>query len=120
MAQISRICTGRSAMNAPCGSLAPWTVPPRRVTDYPTCHTDDLKEDVLRCQALVEQRGLELLVLDMTRPDICIPVVRVMAPGLRPFWARFAPGRLYDVPVKLGLRDRPLLENELTPFLPHS
>jgi hypothetical protein len=24
------------------------------------------------------------------------------------------------VPVKLGLRERPIAENELTPFLPHT
>ncbi len=41
-------------------------------------------------------------MLDQTRPDIGIPVVRVVVPGLRHFWARFAPGRLYDVPVALG------------------
>ena len=48
------------------------------------------------------------------------PVARVIVPGLRHFYRRFAPGRLYDVPVKLGLRDRPLPESELTPFLPHT
>ena len=45
---------------------------------------------------------------------------RVIVPGLRHFYRRFGPGRLYDVPVKLGLRDRPLPESELTPFLPHT
>ena len=35
-------------------------------------------------------------------PEIGLPVVKVIVPGLRHFWARFAPGRLYDVPVKLG------------------
>jgi ribosomal protein S12 methylthiotransferase accessory factor len=44
----------------------------------------------------------------------------VIVPGLRHFYQRFAPGRLYDVPVKLGLRDQPLPESELTPFPPHS
>jgi hypothetical protein len=44
----------------------------------------------------------------------------VIVPGLRHFYRRFAPGRLYDVPVKLGLLERPLSENELTPFLPHT
>ena len=47
-------------------------------------------------------------------------LVRVIVPGLRHFYSRFAPGRLYDVPVKLGHLDRPLLETELTPFLPHT
>jgi ribosomal protein S12 methylthiotransferase accessory factor len=44
----------------------------------------------------------------------------VIAPGMRHFYRRFAPGRLYDVPVKLGSLDKPSLESELTPFLPHS
>jgi ribosomal protein S12 methylthiotransferase accessory factor len=59
-------------------------------------------------------------VLDQTRPDIEVPVVRVIVPGLRHFYRRFGPGRLYDVPVKLGWRDAPLPESELTPFLPHT
>ena len=43
-----------------------------------------------------------------------------VVPGLRHFYRRFAPGRLYDVPVKFGWRDRPLQENELNPIHPHS
>ena len=65
-------------------------------------------------------RGLDFLVLDQTRPDIGVPVVRVIVPGLRHFYRRFAPGRLYDVPVKLGWRDRPLRESELNPLLPQT
>ena len=64
--------------------------------------------------------GLDFLVLDQTRPDIEVPVVRVIVPGLRHFYRRFAPGRLYDVPVKLGLLDRPLSESELNPIHPHT
>jgi oxazoline/thiazoline synthase len=41
-------------------------------------------------------------------------------PGLRHFYIRFAPGRLYDVPVKLGYLDQPLTEDEFTQFLPHT
>jgi oxazoline/thiazoline synthase len=44
----------------------------------------------------------------------------VLVPGLRHFYRRFAPGRLYDVPVRLGLLDRARPESELTPFLPHT
>jgi hypothetical protein len=44
----------------------------------------------------------------------------VIVPGLRHFYRRFAPGRLYDVPVKLGLREHPMSEGDLTPFLPHT
>jgi ribosomal protein S12 methylthiotransferase accessory factor len=34
---------------------------------------------------------------------------------LRHFWPRFAAGRLYDVPVRLGWLPRPLAEEELNP-----
>ena len=56
-----------------------------------------------------------MLVLNQTRPEIGLPVVRVVVPGLRHFWNRFAPGCLYDVPVQLGLIERPLSEKELNP-----
>jgi ribosomal protein S12 methylthiotransferase accessory factor len=82
---------------------------------YPRQWTDDVRDDVLRCQQLVEARGLEMLVLDQTRPDLELPVAKVVVPGLRHFWTRFAPGRLYDVPVALGWLDRPLAEDELNP-----
>jgi hypothetical protein len=78
------------------------------------------RQQVDACVDIARRAGLDFLVLDQTRPDVEVPVVRVIVPGLRHFYRRFGPGRLYDVPVKLGLRDRPLLENELTPFLPHT
>ena len=87
----------------------------RGAADYPVPDTEDMREDVERCRALVEARGMEFLVLDQTRPDIGMPVVRVIVPGLRHFWERFAPGRLYDVPVALGWRESPLAEAELNP-----
>ena len=72
------------------------------------------------CVRLAKQAGLDFLVLDQTRPDIEVPVVRVIVPGLRHFYRRFGRGRLYDVPIKLGLHDRPLKENELNPVHPHT
>ncbi len=80
----------------------------------------DTREQVTACVRLTTQAGLDFLVLDQTRPDIEVPVVRVIVPGLRHFYRRFAPGRLYDVPVKLGWRDRPLPESELNPAHPHT
>jgi ribosomal protein S12 methylthiotransferase accessory factor len=96
--------------------VAPDATRPRSRSDYDTWWSDDVREDVLRCQQIVEQEGMEMLVLDQTRPDIELPVVKVVVPGLRHFWTRFAPGRLYDVPVKMGWLDRPLTENELNPL----
>src|SRR6516165_8451143 len=80
----------------------------------------DASEQVSACVRLAKQAGLDFLVLDQTRPDIEVPVVRVIVPGLRHFYRRFGRGRLYDVPIKLGLRDRPLKENELNPVHPHT
>jgi oxazoline/thiazoline synthase len=77
----------------------------------------DRRDRVLACVKLAKRLGLDFLVLDQTRPDIGVPVARVIVPGLR-HPGRFAPGRLYDVPVKLGLRKRPLREAGLNPIPP--
>ena len=80
----------------------------------------DAREQVRACVNLAKRAGLDFLVLDQTRPDIDVPVARVIVPGLRHFYRRFAPGRLYDVPVKLGWQDRPLSESELNPLHPQT
>jgi ribosomal protein S12 methylthiotransferase accessory factor len=81
---------------------------------------DSVREQVEACVEVARRAGHDFMVLDQTRPDVEVPVVRVIVPGLRHFYRRFAPGRLYYVPVKLGLLDRPLPESEMTPFLPHT
>jgi oxazoline/thiazoline synthase len=70
--------------------------------------------------AMVKSAAVKFKPRSAGKPDVEVNVVRVIVPGLRHFYRRFGPGRLYDVPVKLGLLDRPLPESELTPFLPHS
>jgi ribosomal protein S12 methylthiotransferase accessory factor len=96
--------------------LLPAEGPPRTAASYPQAWTDDVADDVRACQALVERAGMEMLVLDQTRPEVGLPVAKVIVPGLRHFWARLAPGRLYDVPVRLGWLPRPLAEPELNPI----
>jgi ribosomal protein S12 methylthiotransferase accessory factor len=76
----------------------------------------DLLDDVKAMTELVSAKGLELLVLDQTRPDVGMPVVKVIVPGLRHFWARYAPGRLFDVPVALGRLSRPTSYEQLNPI----
>jgi ribosomal protein S12 methylthiotransferase accessory factor len=88
-------------------------LPARRKADFPATRSTDLRDDVLDCVARAERAGLETLVLDQSRPDVELYTVKVIVPGLRHFWPRFGPGRLYDVPVAMGLRDRPLAESEL-------
>lgn len=83
---------------------------------YPCSRTTDLRDDLATAEELVRSRGLDLLVLDQTRPDVGIPVVKVLIPGLRHFWARFAPGRLFDVPVLLERTARPTAYVDLNPI----
>lgn len=87
----------------------------RQKCDFPTPDFDDLRQAVLHCVEAARRRGLETLVLDQTRADIDFPVVKVVVPGLRHYWPRFAPGRLYDAPVELGWLDEPRTESELEP-----
>ena len=99
----------------------PWLAPaagerPSKASRYPVRESTDTREDVENCRSLIEAKGMEFLVLDQTRPDIGMPVVRVIVPGMRHFWARFAPGRLYDVPVGMGRREHPLAEADLNPL----
>ncbi|SDP00802.1 ribosomal protein S12 methylthiotransferase accessory factor [Streptomyces sp. cf386] len=75
----------------------------------------DLLDDIRTIEDLTRAHGLDLLVLDQTRPDLGLPVVKVIVPGLRSFWARFGPGRLYDVPVRLGRLDTPIRYEDLNP-----
>ncbi len=91
-------------------------VPLRVGSDYPQLWSDNLLNDVLTSQQIVETKGMELLVLDLTRPDVDLKVVRVVVPGLRHFWRRLGPGRLYEVPVQMGWLAEALPETQLNPF----
>lgn len=98
----------------------PWLEPaagaaPRTAASWRCRPSGDLAEDVRTCVRLARERGLEVLVLDQTRWDTPLPVVKVVVPGLRPWWARFAPGRLYQVPRDLGWITEPLSEDRLNP-----
>jgi thiazole/oxazole-forming peptide maturase SagD family component len=56
------------------------------------------------CVSVARRLGMDLLVADLTRPDVGVPVVKVLVPGMRPAVPRFAPGRLFDVPLRQGRR----------------
>ncbi len=89
---------------------------PKVCADYPKTWSDNLLEDVTACKEIAKKHGMEMLVLDQTRPDIGLKVVKVIVPGIRHFWKRLAPGRLYDIPVQLGWLKKSLKEKELNPF----
>jgi len=88
----------------------------KTAADYPQLCAPTVYDALQFCLKSTEAQGLETLVLDLTRADVGLNVVKVILPGLRHFWARFAPGRLYEIPVKLGWFDRPLKEEELNPI----
>src|SRR6202012_1308193 len=77
--------------------------------------TTDLAEDIRTIVGRFADKGIETLVLNQTRPDIELSVAKVMAPGLRPFWRRLGPGRLYDAPVDAGRLAQPYAEADLNP-----
>jgi oxazoline/thiazoline synthase len=68
------------------------------------------------CVHQLRARGLEPLLFDYSRPDVALHTVKVLVPGLRHFWPRYAPGRLYQVPIDMGWSTRPLSEAELNPL----
>jgi ribosomal protein S12 methylthiotransferase accessory factor len=52
-------------------------------TSVPTAESDCFEEDVVRLfDAVVRAGGDRIIVVDLTRPEIGIPVVRVIVPGL--------------------------------------
>lgn len=98
----------------------PWLLPnpdlsPVKLTDLPSTGTRRIDELVERQVDILDRVGVETIIINQTRPEIELAVAKVITPGLRHFWRRAAPGRLYDTPVKLGWIDRALSEDELNP-----
>ncbi|MCF3935423.1 YcaO-like family protein [Acuticoccus sp. M5D2P5] len=65
--------------------------------------------------AAFDERGIDVYVANLTRADLGVPAAKVISPHLRDWLPRFGPGRLYDVPVALGLLDTPTAEEALNP-----
>jgi bacteriocin biosynthesis cyclodehydratase domain-containing protein len=82
-------------------------------SNWPRLEFQSLKEAIEHCKARLAAAGMELLVVDKTRPDIGLPVVQAIVPGLCHFWPRFGAPRLYSVPVKQGWLTHPRDEEAL-------
>lgn len=89
---------------------------PRTPADYPTLTQPDLRDEAHWCLNRAQTLGLDVLLLNQTRPDVPLTVVKVLVPGMRHFWARLAPGRLYAVPVAQGWLTTPHSESDLNPW----
>lgn len=57
-----------------------------RYRDIPSSDTDDFLSDIRNIMAALKRKGLDrVIVVDLTREEIGIPVVRVIVPGLEVF-----------------------------------
>jgi ribosomal protein S12 methylthiotransferase accessory factor len=87
------------------------------VTTVPESNLElsDLRQDLETCMQRLHAAGLELVVVDKTRPDVELCVAQVIVPGLAHMWQRHGPERLYRVAHELGWLAQPRRESELTP-----
>jgi len=84
------------------------------IPDPPSYHNvEEARDDVV---ARLAAAGHDVMWADLTRRDSRLPVARTFAPGLRHFWRRLAPGRLYDVPSQQGWISHILDEDGVNPL----
>ncbi len=98
----------------------PWLLPHpefeyRHVRSFEQPSTRRLDHLVQRQVEKFASVNIETIIINQTRPEIDLAVVKVLAPGLRHFWRRTAPGRLYDIPVSLGWMAAANTEENLNP-----
>lgn len=84
--------------------------PPLKLSELPRLDLGEPAEAVPRLVGHLRAHGLEMLVADLTLPDVRLPVVKVLVPGLRQAYPMFGPGRLHEVPLARGWIDRPVEE----------
>lgn len=90
--------------------------PEKPVSELPESRFDTIDRAVQFCVDRVAEHGMDTIVLDLGRSDLPLSCVRVVVPGLRHFWNRRGPGRLYEAPVKMGVLERPHRFDDLNPI----
>jgi ribosomal protein S12 methylthiotransferase accessory factor YcaO len=93
--------------------LSPLHGETKTLSDYPSMASDNFLTDIQTCVGRLTHQGARVLVVNLSRPDINHSTVKLISPELRHFWSRLAPGRLYDVPVKLNWVNKCLPESEM-------
>lgn len=94
----------------------PWLAPTELIPPPRTPAFATISQAIDDVAARIENAGMQVLWADCSRPDVPMHVVRTYAPGMRHFWNRYAAGRLYDVPSRLGWRDSGYGEADLNPW----
>lgn len=90
----------------------PWLLPHADAPRLPTRRLAGLPDLV----DAVTRAGMRVLYVDQSQPRFALATVRVVVPGLRHFWRRLAPGRLYTVPVETGRLSARRREQDLNPY----
>ena len=92
------------------------TIAAKRRQDCPSLHSGDLLEDIGLCRCIVEQRGMGSAGPRPDTPGRKNACCKSYRAGTAPLLARYAPGRLFDVPVQMGWVEGPAEEDELNPI----
>ena len=87
-----------------------------RRSDYRWPVQNDWADDLRHCVSVLTAAGLEVLVLNQTREDIGLPVVRVVVPGLCHIWPRLGTRRLYETPIRMGWLSKAKRETDMNPW----
>jgi len=96
--------------------LAPDGIAPIETGFHKERGVSSLQDAISYCVSILHGKGLEAFSLDQTRSGVDLSVVRTFVPRMRHFWACFAPGRLFDVPVEIGWQNEKTPEANLNPI----
>jgi bacteriocin biosynthesis cyclodehydratase domain-containing protein len=80
---------------------------------YTPINSVDFLDCIYEFTKLLNNKKLSAYWLNLTQINIPFFTVKIIIPGLRHFWNRLGPGRLYDVPVELGLFSSPMAEDQM-------
>lgn len=89
--------------------------PIKTSVDFASAKIINIKHAILHLVESLQQKGMEMCVINYSRPDIPLLTLKVVVPGLCHFWPQLANGRLYGVPVELGWLSYALAETEINP-----
>lgn len=100
---IDKVARLDGAVDRPARSLWLSNGPMKSFAAIPTYRTDDILDDIRFMARCLESAGLkELIAVDLTRPEVGLPVVKVIVPGLEHWAARHFDPDL----ILLGARGR--------------
>jgi len=96
-------------------SRCKWLMPQRsHVVSWDEAQCD-VVSGLERVLGTLTDHGLPSYAVNLSRRDLPLRVVRAVVPGLRHFWRRLGPGRLFDVPVTAGWLAASRTEEEMNP-----